>query len=472
MINCNNSIHPWLVVAVLVSACGGTVDEAPATSVDSGDSNDAGIAESGVDATAPEAGYVIPEAGPGEAAPPAEAGPSEAGHADVEAGYVDVEAGFADVEAGADLCPLTLIQSGVLPDPPEAGNLFAGPIAVATDQGFLIQIGQESPHVLQGYRVAVADDGTVGASTVTSATSCPGSTVLNGIATAWNPTSGTGFLALSAKECQASGSGPRMHVENFGASGQSMASVAYELPGPLVLDSNQSAAEGSVASNFLLAASMPVGGSFLYDFDGIAVSFDVTPIPPGTTDANQAHVATSSALRATVGGSPNALALALSPTGGGPTSLHTIVGWGEGATALAAWNQRAAVVRATTDGVHVFAAQTGSNAATELHVDTEPRYSVDVAAVGDQLVVAAGGTSSDIKVWRVTGAGSVDLDLAPTLDVSLSPTEVTGLAGYDGQRVAVAAARGRVLVTWVVTPQPNTVPYPSIAGYAILACGE
>ena len=71
---------------------------------------------------------------------------------------------------------------------------------------------------------------------------------------------------------------------------------------------------------------------------------------------------------------------------------------------------------------------------------------------------------------KIHEADAKSLLVAEGLPVPIAGAGVVALAAFDGARVAIAAARNRVLVVWVTKNELG--PTDPTGGYAILACGD
>ena len=92
----------------------------------------------------------------------------------------------------------------------------------------------------------------------------------------------------------------------------------------------------------------------------------------------------------------------------------------------------------------------------------------DLAVLGDHLL-AVGSQAGSLTMFRVGGALGAALDSAPAATVTLdSASGVTSLAGFDGDHVAMAAARQRVALVWL-TKTTLTAGDPT-GGWAVLQC--
>jgi hypothetical protein len=101
--------------------------------------------------------------------------------------------------------------------------------------------------------------------------------------------------------------------------------------------------------------------------------------------------------------------------------------------------------------------------------DPTVQKATDVVVLRDHAFVVA-ARARGFRLWKLNGA------LGKTLvqdGLGVDHENVVGnenLGNYDGVRVAIAAARNRVIVTWITRKQLGTTD--ETGGFALYACDE
>lgn len=430
-----------------VNACGGKAvsDDAPvAGAAGSAGSSTGGTGGSG--GTGATGGTGLAEAGV-DSAPPMEAGP-------------DADAAMPTA------CDLALLADGTFDMPASPGALYSGPAIVATPSGFVIMYREADPSVTRAVRLKISDQGAATRTDV-DLPSCDNDLSSDGMGAAWNETFGAGFMTVSSPACGSDYPSPRLYVANFDSDGENLAELTYELPSRIRLSPVKALAP--YGAKFFLAA-MAGDAPFLYAFDGLSVQQDPPPmeIHKGNGAVTFTQVATGPGKQSLLTDSDlegGKLVLSMDDAPSGSSFLMSLP-YGD-VTSLVSWSDRTAVVHSAGD-------ELGWNVVTQDGVNLAegtlpgPSTALDVAQLHDHLLIA-GGRAGSITVFRIDDANGT---LSPSaFQVQLASSQgVDALESFTGERVAMAAARDRVVVAWLTTTATmagtSTVP----GGYAVLGC--
>ena len=421
-----------------VVGCGGTVETveveggAAAGGSPGQDGSAGGLNDSGHPEAAPDVGMpdtVVPEAAPDVVVP----------------------------DTGPVSCGLELIATGSM-TVPAPGSAAEGPHVVAIPNGFLVGIrwygGSD-----QAMLLPVSDEGDLGAPQEVIAdgsSSCP-TWPSQGMALAWNDDLGAAFLALSTASCGPPDV-PTMTVAALDEMGATIASVSYQLPGEVRLADKHGAAASYGANSFVLAGVTSAGPA-IYAFDGVAVGTDVTTIDafPGATYAMMASTPSLSAAFA-AGTEPGITLQIDTPSQSVVTTDPTQVA---PFASLTAWQTRTFAVFPNAGGFNYWMDDVASGLHADDEVDSPAYGSLDVVRLREYVIVA-GGLNDKVELLRFDGATDPSMTLPLMMARNLSPsTGIDGLSGFDGTSLAMAAARERVMVTWLNGTQ---------LGYALLRC--
>ena len=391
-----------------------------------------------------------------------------------------VSEGGTDAEVEADApgdsgppnCKLEVIAAESFDLPASTGFLYTGPAVAPTPSGFVVMYREvDSGGTLpRGVRMKIADNGTPGDRVNVALTPCTQLIDADGVSATWNNKLGAGLMAVSLPACPPAGK-PQMHISNFDQDGKTIAEIAYELPSPISIAPTKGLAPYPNANLFVLAA-MAGTIPFLYVFDGVAVQQDPPPqqIENGGGTSTYAQVASASAAVATLADSDLA--------GGQLTLRHESVGSGtvvtstlpsEGFSSLALWSDRAAVVIPSTNFLSWTVSDTGGNTVTTGNLTGGPYTGVDAVTLHDYLFVV-GAQAGKITVFRIDDATGT-MGTSSAFQLSLSDTVGnTTLKDFQGERLAVAAARNRLVIAWLTSnaalSSATTIP----GGYVVLAC--
>jgi hypothetical protein len=382
------------------------------------------------------------------------------------------EGGVEDVDAGPLTCELELIAAGKFDAPTVAGTLFTGPAVVATPAGFVIMYREATPSGTdpRGVRLKITDEGDATRTNITLP-ACEQDVTSDGIGAAWNQNFGAGLMAVSLPVCGTEKPSPRLHVSNFDRDGKTLAEYTYDLPSRVILSPVKSMAASPGNNNFL-AAAMAGDAPFLYVFDGLSVQQDPAPqeIHKGNGAVTFTQIATATSTRATLTDSDlegGKLIVTVADTGSGNSSTTSFSR--TNVTSLVAWGDRAALIQPSSALLawHVF---TKAGATVKDGTLTGGPYTaMDVAQLHDYLLVA-GAQAGSITVFRLDDANGT-LSSTSTFQTKLSSSfGGVSLQDFKGERVAIAAARGRVVVTWITSTATIAGTTTAPGGYAVLGC--
>jgi len=377
----------------------------------------------------------------------------------------------ADVDAGPLTCELDLVATGSFELPTEVGSLFTGPAVVATPNGFVVMYRRVEPGGVEpmGVRLKLTDQGDATEVEI-ELPSCGDDIAADGIAGAWNNTFGAGLMAVSLPPCGMDK--PRLHVSNFDRDGKTLAEYTYvDLPSRLVLSPVKAMAPAPGAKEFQLAA-MAGPAPYLYVFDGLSVQANPPPaeIHKGNGTATFTQISSGSIIRSLLTDSDlesGQLVVSVTDTGSGSSSTsffeRTTV------TSLLSWAERTALVQPSASALAWKVITKSGSSVKEGSLTGGPYTAVDAAQLHDYLLIA-GAQAGSVTVFRLDDANGT-FSGASTFQAKLSSSlGVSAIKDFKGERVAVAAARGRVVVTWLTSVEPvaNTTTVPG--GWAVLAC--
>jgi hypothetical protein len=390
-------------------------------------------------------------------------------------GGVDAD---AKPDTGPLTCDLNLIAAESFDLPTQAGTLYTGPAVVATPTGFVIMYREadasgSSPRAV---RVKISDEGEEDGRANVNLTPCADNIESNGLGAAWNDVLGAGLMAVSMPACPSSATdggvpAPRMHVSNFDREGNTITATEYNLPSTILLNPVKSVAASPGAPEFLVAA-MAGAAPFLYVFDGVGVQQDPPPaeIHKGNGTATFAQVATATNSRATLTDSDlegGKLVVTVNDVGSGTSSSNSFPR--TTVTSLTVWSDRAAVIQPDGSSLAWHAFAKSGSAIEDGTLAGGPYTSMDLAQLHDYVLIAGAQTES-ITIFRLDDANGT-FTSSSTLQTELSSSfGNTTLDSFQGDRVAIAAARGRVVVAWVTSTAPLSSTTTAPGGYAVLGC--
>lgn len=378
----------------------------------------------------------------------------------------------AKPDTGPLTCDLELIAAANFDSPTAAGFLYGGTAVVPTPTGFVVSYHEADPTgtTPRLVRLKISDEGEETARTNVGLSACAETIASNGVGSAWNDKLGAGLLAASRPPC-AAGDKPTMHISNFDRDGKTIAEQPYELPSNILLSPIKAVAASPTDEKFLLAA-MAGTVPFLYVFNGVSVQTDPAPaeIHEGTGTVTFAQVATAPNTRATLTDSDlegGKLVVTVNDVGTGSSSTtsfpRTTV------TSLTVWQDRAAVIQPSASSLAWNAFSKSGAALADGTLPGGPYTGMDLVQLHDYLLVAA-AKAGTITIFRLDDANDA-FSSTSTFQTNLTSTfDKASLTQYKGERVAIAAARGRVVVSWTTSSSPLTSASTAPGGYAVLGC--
>lgn len=373
-------------------------------------------------------------------------------------------------------CSLVIDQSGKLPPPISATAQVSGPSVVATDDGFVIGYRDQDGGSLRGVLSFLKDNGEIAPAQIFDLGGCSNKVPTDGTGMAY--ANGFGMMTTSLPDCgkgagavfipftskgqveQASGPRNGAFKELWMAQGNPIASAAtdgeWELIYRVQTDSTP-VVERVVLQGAVFKSVVPIARPF------------------GDEDVPWAQVATSPQIRAFMAPVPSK---SLTVVSVGPRTGDTLdpkgeftlpqAAWG----AIAAWNNRVVAAVPAGAGMTIQPAELAGSAVTpkaQFVVGAGTVQGGALSVLRSHLFVAQ-GRSGGITVHRLDGADA-SLSAKPVLSmdfpVSIGPNNLTT---FDGTRIAMAAARDRVAVTWV--SKGKLAPGDSTGGWALLRCKD
>lgn len=381
--------------------------------------------------------------------------------------------GGVDVDSGPLSCDLELIAAGKFDAPEETGTLFSGPAVVATPTGFVVMYREATASGTEprGVRLKISDEG-VATPTYIPLPACEEDITSDGIGAAWNQNFGAGLMAVSLPPCGTENPSPRLHVSNFDRDGKTLAEYTYDVPSRLLLSPVKSLAPSPGTNNFL-AAAMTGDAPFLYVFDGLSVQQDPAPqeIHKGNGTVTFTQIATADTTRTTLTDSDlegGKLIVTVADTGSGGTSTLSFTR--TNVTSLFAWGDRAALIQPSSSLLAWHAFELGAKeTVADGTLTGGPYTAMDVSQLHDYLLIA-GAQAGSITVFRLDDANG-EFASTSTFQTKLSSSfGGVSLQEFKGERVAIAAARGRVVVTWLTSTAPIAGTTTAPGGFAVLGC--
>lgn len=376
-------------------------------------------------------------------------------------------------------CSLVIDKAGKLPPPIAPTARVSGPSVVATDDGFVIGYRDQDGDTLRGVLSFLKDDGELSPAQVFDLGGCANTEPADGTGMAY--AKGFGMMTASLPDCgkgagavfipftskgqvdQASGPRNGAFKELWMAQGSPLAPAATEGEWELiyrVLTDTTPVVERVVLQGAVFKTVVPIARPF------------------GDADLPYAQVATSPQVRAflapvqTDGGSMTLIKVGDRATDtlnlSAEFSLPQAAPW----AALTAWNNRVAAAIPAGAGMTVQAAEYLGGT-----VSPKAPFVVGSGTVqGGALTVLRGhlfvaqGRAGGITVHRLDGAdGSLSGKPVVSMEfpVSLGPNNLTT---FDGTHIAMAAARERVVVTWV--SKSKLANGDATGGWATLRCKD
>ncbi|MCC6899833.1 MAG: hypothetical protein IT377_12710 [Polyangiaceae bacterium] len=373
-------------------------------------------------------------------------------------------------------CALEVEVAGELPPSVGFDTQLSGPAIVATSDGFMLGYRDQAGDSLRAVLALLKDDGDLSPPQVFDLGGCAGQVPSDGVSMSFAGSSG--MLTASLPDCgqgagavfipfesngqteQASGPRNKAFKNLWMAQGGSIAPAAgageWELIYRVQQDAGSPWVERVVLQGPTFKVSVPTNKPF------------------GDTEVPYALVATSPQVRAFLAPVQGATVVKLDDRSSDTLDLDVTFSLprAEPWAALVAWKDKVAVAIPDAAGVTLQpAVWTGGAVKTlaSLQVGKEVVQGGALAVLRDHLFVVQ-GLSAGIAVHRIDGAGG---SLAQEPAVSRDWVGALGdvsLTDFDGARIAAAAARNRVAMTWLTTATGGSAA--PVGGWALLRCAE
>lgn len=343
-------------------------------------------------------------------------------------------------------------SSGSLPNAGPAANHPSGPGLVATDSGFVIGYRLQGGDVLTARLVALSDAGASSAEQVFDLGGCASTLISDGVSLAYR--SGKGMLAASLPNCGKGAGAVFIPFDDKGQPGQASGpkNAAFASLGTSVHALAPSTQAGEYHFVYTVTAGTP-GVAERVVLQGPTFKATV-PIAHPFGDAPRPWVSVATGGEVIAMLSPNAAAsemkLLVGAHQGDSLSLTgeaTLLG-AEGD--LVAWGSRVAAGARSASGFQVDVYELATGGITSLGsglLSSSGAVGSALAVDGDWLV-AAHGSPGAIRIDRIPGAQATP-SFATALGTLADASQIAALKSFDGKRLAVAAARGRVVVAWL-----------------------
>lgn len=324
--------------------------------------------------------------------------------------------------------------------------VITGPSLTALPSGFMVTYRETSsqPSVTQYVRQLIAELGSKGARIAGPQTTCQANTASNGITSIWSDAASAGLMVMATPQCQQNGTD--ILVETFNASGQTTASQSYPSTQDVELTNSHGVSQSPGSTQFLLAL-VQEQRAFYMPLDGITIPGSQTAMIGAGTPAAFAQIVATPSIVATATTAADTTQVVLG-TSSNPTQIWTQNSQsGSALTAMTAWDTNTMIVSASgPDLVWMVASASGSVTKTGT-IAGGPYTSVDVAYVSDHLIIA-GGKSKSITLFRFDGVSGTITD-QPKAQVTVTDPGGLQLDQFDGNNLALSAARDHVVVSWV-----------------------
>lgn len=375
-------------------------------------------------------------------------------------------------------CALNVAASGELPAPVVPTGILTGPAIAATDSGFVIAYRDQDPssNTLRAIIYYVSDSGAASAPTAFDLLGCANKKPSDGVGATF--ANGSGLIATSLPNCDSKGAGAVF----LPFDDQGLVSNAAGPQNPLATDLTvgriSSVAVGTGAGDFefvyrTVVAQPAAPGPAVERavLQGSQFKAGVSIVRPfGDGDFPYGLVATSGevrALLAPVAGETQIQVDALVGDTLAPFDTFVVPGVASWA-AITAWQTRVAAAIPAANGMTLVVAEMGASGVTEIAaggVGTTPVLSGALSTLGTHLLMAQ-GRSGAITLHRIESAiGGLVPSPAASVEVG-----VPSLAAFDGEHVAMAAARKRVAVVWLT--KGALQDGDATGGWALLECNE
>jgi len=374
--------------------------------------------------------------------------------------------------AVATSCTLTMVSGAGqdLPASSIANANVAGPVAVATSTGFVISYLEWNADTTTMVRLPLDDTGKASTKVAQVLAQCPGSAPVASLTSSWNNAASSGFAAMSWDDC--ADAGANLLVTGFDGTGTAVGAPYFKpLPDFTRFQAVNGATPNPSDTSYLVATiqrDQNQGSIFVpafYSWDGTNAGSPPGSMPSFNSAAKFVRVTEASNVlgiftdqggtsQFLVGAPYGASLLPESMPGGTNAAMAS---WGNRALAAVATSSQLSWMVRTADGNKV---QEGTVAGAFL--------SVGAASLHDHFILV-GAQSKALKLFRfdnASGAIAATPALSPVTGTQLGNTSLQLL---DGTMVSVAAARKRLLVSWLNTAGPLGEG-KSPGGYALFDC--
>jgi len=391
------------------------------------------------------------------------------------AGKCEGEPGDAGTDAttdgGGGPCSLAVVAAGELPAPITDDASLSGPAITATDTGFVVGYREQDPTTTQLQLVlqGISDSGTPSTPSKLPVATCA-VTPSDGIGMAFSGTQGV--LVASLPDCASAGADAGASFAGFNSAG--VGTGPNNQRNPLFMDL-------TLAPTHSLAAISSAPGDFEFVYrvkttNGVAAQTGTLEGPAfksGVFTKNLFSAASvgfvaverTDQVRGVLAQLSDRAVVVLEVGPPDDTAVKEFEladkPWG----ALTAYGDRVvAMVPGGTGLSYIVTDSTGADLGSGSTGSGSVRGG-DVVSLGDRVVFLAGG-SGKLALHPFTGASS-------TLSAA-APVEYSGtlgsqsLSSFDGDMVAMDAARGQVAVAWVT--RSRLVAGEPTGGWAILEC--
>ncbi|PIE05474.1 MAG: hypothetical protein CSA75_04560 [Sorangium cellulosum] len=375
-------------------------------------------------------------------------------------------------DANLRKCELALIAADNFDPPPKPGTLYTGPAVAVTPTGFVIAYRQATPDgKAKTFLLRISGAGEK-VQTTNDLPPCTSTKASFGVGAAWNENNSTGLITTSAPPCPPE-ENSRLWVQRIDANGYVKRSQDYDVPFDLVLHPTNSIVSGPENNQFQLAA-MYNGNPVLFTFTDV----EVQPKPP--SDLHEGHpgatfvaIAASENVLATLTDSTEKggrLVLGLRQPSG--TQPQFLLFNRSSIASLTVWRKRTALVHPSGNNIAWHAIDRNYLMFEEGQLEGGPYTAVDVAHLRNHLLVA-GAQTGKISVFRLDDANGQLKQKASVLKQDLEASiDKADLHDFEGERVNIAAARGRVVIAWMNSTSALVDTSTSPGGYAVLVCND
>ncbi len=380
------------------------------------------------------------------------------------------------VEEDAPSCNLNVVAAGPLPAPLAPTARLTGPAIVDTPDGYVIAYREQNAlgTSLNGVVSSLSDNGTLKPPSKFNLGGCAGVEMKDGVGIAY--AGDEGLVATSMPNC---GTGAGAVFIPFDSKG-----VVGNAKGPknatfkeLSLSNGNALARGAAAGDYEFTYRVVLAAPEIQRVVLTGTDFSSEPVaqPFGTEDIPFAMVATSSKVRAFMAPVPSKSGTVLQ-VGSGASNAIDVKGevvlpdaaWG----ALTAWDDKVAAIVPAAAGVSFKAVALSGTSVSEVATGTIGAGSVKggaLATLRDSLFILTSSVGG-MAIHRVMGAESTPSSSAMA-DVALPANMgAVELTSFDGNHVAMAAARSRVAIVWLT--KGVLAAGDPVGGWVLLKCSE